>query len=175
MNPQSWIHLRELARVTGSTPGTLKKEVDALLAAGLIQMRQVGNQTQFCVNAQHPVYPELRALIEKTVGVGDVLRQMLQPLSAEIQGAFVFGSVAQASEHAHSDIDVLVIGSVGFAQVVQALYPAQSTIGREINPKVMALQEWQSRQAQADSFVQDVMSKPKLFLLGSEDDLRSAG
>jgi hypothetical protein len=59
--------------------------------------------------------------------------------------------------------------------VVQALYPAQSTIGREINPKVMTMQEWQSRQAQADSFVQDVMSKPKLFLLGSEDDLRGAG
>ena len=41
MNPQQWIHLRELARVTGSTPGTLKKEVDALLATGLIQMRAI--------------------------------------------------------------------------------------------------------------------------------------
>lgn len=73
LNPQRWLHLRELARLTGASAGTLKKELDALTAAGLLKFQKVGNQTQFSANAEHPVYPELSGLIKKTTGLRDVL------------------------------------------------------------------------------------------------------
>lgn len=171
MHPQDWVHLRELARLTGASPGTLKKELDALTAAGLLESRKVGNQTQFSANTQHPVYPELSGLIRKTTGLHDVLASALQPLGEQVEVAFVYGSVASATETTHSDVDVLVIGDVRFGQVVNALYDAQTVLGREINPKVMTREEWQAKQHEGNTFVTELLKKPKLFVVGTEHDL----
>ena len=171
MKPQHWVHLRELARLTGASPGTLKKELDALLAAGLLKSQKVGNQTQFSANAEHPVYPELSGLIRKTIGLRDVLADALQPLGDLVKVVFVFGSMASANEISQSDVDVLVIGDVTFGQVVEALYDAQTTLAREINPKVMTQAEWQSKRDQGNTFVKELVSKPKLFIVGAEHDL----
>lgn len=172
MNPARWVHLRELGRLTASAPGTLKKEVDALVQAGLLITRQVGNQTQFCANVSHPVFNELAALIKKTIGLADVLTQALLPLSPQIHAAFVFGSVARSTDNDQSDVDVMLLGDVSFGQAVHALYDAQKTIGREINPKVMAVKEWQAQLASAAPFVTEVLRQPKLFLIGSERELQ---
>lgn len=171
MSPQKWVHLRELARLTSASPGTLKKELDALLAAGLLRSQKMGNQTQFSANEAHPVFPELSALIRKTTGLHDVLASALQPLADLLEVAFVFGSMAKSTETSHSDVDVMLIGSVTFSQVVNALYDAQATLGREINPKVMTRLEWQSKLAEGNTFVKELMEKPKIFVVGSIDDL----
>jgi predicted nucleotidyltransferase len=171
MNPQKWLHLRELARLTGASPGTLKKELDALQAVGLLRSQKMGNQTQFSANADHPVYPELAGLISKTTGLHDVLATALQPLAGLVEVAFVFGSMARSSETAQSDVDVMVIGDATFGQVVNALYDAQTTLAREINPKVMTRAEWQAKQGEQNTFVKELLSKPKLFVVGTENDL----
>ena len=167
MHPDRSIHLRELARRTQVTPGTLKKELDALSRAGLLLSQRVGNQVQFQANVQHPVFPELQALVRKTVGLTDVLQQALSPLQPEIDLAFVFGSMASGSAHAGSDVDVMVVGNVGFGQVVDALHSAQTTLGREINPKVMSTAEWAQKRAEGNPFVQELLNKPKLILHGA--------
>jgi len=171
MNPEKWVHLRELARLTGASPGSLKKELDTLTAAGLLASRKIGNLTQFSANTQHPVYPELSGLIRKTTGLHDVLASALQPLGEQIDVAFVFGSVASTTETTHSDVDVMVIGDVTFGQVVNTIYDAQITLGREINPKVMTRNEWQVKQREGNTFVAELLSKPKIFVVGTADDL----
>ena len=168
MNPQKWLHLRELARLTGASAGTLKKELDALVDVGLLRLQKVGNQTQFSANTEHPVYPELSGLISKTTGLRDVLAASLKPLASHIEVAFVFGSVAKSTEGAQSDVDVLIIGEATFGQVVNAVYDAQLVLAREINPKVMSRAEWSDKKNAQNSFVQDLMGKPKIFILGSE-------
>lgn len=171
MNPERRVHLRELARLTGASPGTLKKELDALTKAGLLNVQRVGNQTHFSANAQHPVYPELSGLIRKTTGLHDVLARALEPLADGVVAAFVFGSVASGTEAAHSDVDLMVIGTASFGEVVNAVYEAQAAIGREINPKVMKREEWQAKRSAGQAFLNEVMHKPKLFILGTADDL----
>lgn len=172
MRAGQWFHLRELERLTAAASvGSLKKELDLLAGAGLLKIRKVGNQNQFSVNEDHPVYPELKGLVSKTIGLIDVLRAALTPLDQQISVAFVFGSIAQGSDMPHSDVDVMILGDLGFADAVNALYDCQVTLGREINPKLMTLAEWQTRKAAGDSFVQDVLNKPKLFVLGGSDEL----
>lgn len=171
MHPQEWVHLRELARLTGASAGTLKKELDALTKAGLLTSRKVGNQSQFCANTEHPVYPELSGLIRKTIGLCDLLTLALKPLTDQVKVAFVFGSMANGTEKTRSDVDVMVIGSASFGEVVNALYDAQSILGREINPKVMTDQEWHAKQAEGNVFVHELLRKPKLFIVGADHDL----
>lgn len=164
MHPEQSIHLRELARRTQATPGTLKKELDALGDVGLLHRQRIGNQVQFRANTEHPVFPELQALVRKTIGLSDVLQQALAPLQACIELAFVFGSMASGSAHAGSDVDVLIVGDVGFGQVIEALHPAQVLLGREINPKVMTSEEWAKKRAEGNPFIQDLLTRPRLIL-----------
>lgn len=171
MRPEQQIHLRELARVIGAAPGTLKKELDALCEAGLLRAERVGNQVRFCANTAHPVFPELQALIRKTIGLVDALRLSLAPLAGRIDAAFVFGSMASGTESAGSDIDLMVVGDAGFADVVDATYAAQAALGREINPKVMSASEWQAKKAERNAFLQDVLNKPRIMLIGDADVL----
>ena len=171
MRPEQQIHLRELARAIGAAPGTLKKELDALCDAGLLRAERVGNQVRFSANTAHPVFPELQALIRKTIGLVDALRLSLAPLAGRIDAAFVFGSMASGTESAGSDIDLMVVGDAGFAEIVDATYAAQATLGREINPKVMSASEWQAKKAERNAFLQDVLNKPRIMLIGDADAL----
>jgi predicted nucleotidyltransferase len=171
-HPDEEIHIRELARLTGTSAGSLHRELARLADAGLLLRHPRGNQVLYRANRDCPVFTELAGLFRKTGGLSDILRQALAPLSLKIDFALIFGSVARGEETVHSDIDVLVIGHASFTEVVSALYECQSTLGREINPVVYSTEEWVSRRDQGDHFVRDILSRPTLLLMGSLNDAR---
>ncbi|TMH37168.1 MAG: MarR family transcriptional regulator [Betaproteobacteria bacterium] len=175
LHPERALHVREIARLTGTTPGTLNKELVRLHGAGLLERERVGNQVRYAANSSNAIYPELASILRKTVGVADVLADALAPVAASIAAAFVFGSVARGTETAGSDVDVLLIGSLGFGEAVKLLYPAQTTFGREIDPKVFTVAEWRSKLKSKDPFVKDVLAKPKIHLIGNDDELAKLG
>jgi predicted nucleotidyltransferase len=96
--------------------------------------------------------------------------QALSPIAPKLRVAFVFGSVAQGLERAGSDIDVMLIGDVSFRQAVQLLHPTQAALGREVNPRVFAADEFAAK-SKHEPFLADVLAKPKLFLIGNAHDL----
>jgi hypothetical protein len=55
---------------------------------------------------------------------------------------------------------------------LKALYPVQTTFQREINPAAYSLDEFRRRVTRDDSFVSAILAQPKLFLVGSENELR---
>jgi predicted nucleotidyltransferase len=169
LHPDTDYHVRELARQTGTAPGTLHKELARLAAAGLLLRKAQGNQVRYQANQQCPVYPELAGLLRKTTGAAELLADALVPLQPTL--ALIFGSVASGTETATSDVDLLVIGDIGFADLVRATYPVQAELGREINPVVYSVQELQRRVQAQDPFVLDLLRNPKIFLTGTEHDL----
>jgi len=163
-------HVREIARLTGTVAGTLHKELARLADAGLLLKETVGNQVLYGANQDCPVFEEMASIFRKTSGVVDVLADALAPLSDKIVTAFVFGSMASGKETAGSDVDLLVIGDMGFSEVAEAVYSAQEVLGREINPKVYSVDEWNQRLEKKDAFIKELLAKPKLFITGSEDE-----
>ncbi|WP_175953165.1 nucleotidyltransferase domain-containing protein [Burkholderia sp. BCC0405] len=171
LRPDQALHVREIARLTGTTPGTLHKELSKLAEAGILSRDRQGNQVVYRANRSCPIYDELASIMRKTSGMGDVLAEALLPCAEQIGVAFVFGSVARGQETIDSDVDVMVIGTVGFATVVRLLYDAQASLRRDINPKVLSPDEFRDGVARQDAFLQDVLGKPKIFLIGSDHDL----
>jgi predicted nucleotidyltransferase len=104
--------------------------------------------------------------------VHGAIRSALATLEPEIEAAFVYGSVASHREQADSDVDLLVIGKASFTDVVTALNPAQKTLRREINPTVFPVSEFRAKLAAKNHFLRSVMAGQKVFVLGSEDELR---
>lgn len=171
MRPDRAEPVRELARITGISPGTLHRELNALVDYGLLLRQQVGSQVFYRANPDCPVTPELTGLIRKTAGVVDVLREALAPIADRINAAFVYGSMAKGAIHAHSDVDVMLIGDLGFADAVLTLEPAQASLRREINPTVLTRKQFAERLHETGSFIASIWKEPKLWLKGNADEL----
>ncbi len=174
--PDEEFYLREIARAAGTGASSLQRELAALAHAGIIERKVHGHQVYFRANRACPIYEELRGLVVKTFGVTETLTVALQPLAKKIDAAFIYGSVARGEERAGSDIDLFIIGSATFAEVVQAVTPAQEKLGREINPTVYPRVEFVQTVRDKSHFVDTVLSGRKLYLMGSDDELeRLAG
>lgn len=171
LHPERSYYLREIARITATVPGTLKREMDKLLEVGLLTVQKIGNQNHYQANRDCPIYEDLANVLRKTSGLSDVLTAALMPLSEKLQSAFVFGSVASGKTNVKSDIDLLLIGEVTYPEIVPLLHPLQEQLGREINPKIFAVNEWAKLVKDNGAFVHDVLSKPKLFIIGNEQQL----
>ena len=172
LHPDESFHLREIARVTGTQPGTLRRELAQLADAGVLTRERMGNLMRYQADPACPIYDELRGILKKTAGVGDVLREALAPLADKITFAFVYGSVASGAERRASDIDIMIVGTVSFEEVVRALHPGQEKLRREISPNVYGLAEFKRKVKEKGSFLVRVLRDPKLFILGREDDVR---
>lgn len=171
LHPDKTYHVREMARLTGTSAGTLHKELTRLTHAGVLRRQKVGNQVRYSADRDCPVFEELASILRKTSGLVDVLGAALGSVEQDIAIAFVFGSVARGEEQSNSDVDVMLVGRLGFAKVVRALHPAQATLQREINPVVYSLDEFRCRAAGGDAFVRDVLAQPKLFVIGNSNEL----
>jgi len=171
LHPDSSYHVRELARLTGTTPGTLHKELSRLAQAGLLLREAQGNQVRYRANRDCPVFAELAGLFRKTSGVVGVLADALGALEPAPQLALVFGSLARGEENARSDVDLLLIDDCSFGDAVKALHPVQESLQREINPVILGAAEFTRRIEAGDGFIGNILANPKLFVIGTEHDL----
>jgi len=166
-------YLRQLSRRTGISLGPVQREIRQLVDAGLVTKEALGSQTLYRANQASPVFQEMRSLVAKTVGVHDVLLEALSPLKKKIDLAFVYGSVARSQEAGHSDIDLMIVGTVEFGDVVESLGDAQKALNREINSTVYSVREFASKIR--GSFLKTILADKKLFLIGDESVIRELG
>jgi len=171
LRPDERFHVREISRLISVPVGPLHRELKILSEAGIISRHVSGKQVQYQANRDCPIHTELAGIFRKTSGLADLIRAALEPLSDSLASAFVFGSVAKGEERSSSDVDVFVIGAASFTDVVLALADGQTQIGRDINPVVMTQGEFSSKLATGEHFISRIMSEPKIFLIGTEDDL----
>jgi predicted nucleotidyltransferase len=175
LHPDESLHGREIARRTGFPPGTLTRELKRLADVGLLNCERRGNQLAYSANRQSPIFEELAGILRKTSGLADVVAEALKPLADGIDVAFIFGSVARGTETQGSDLDLMIIGSVDFGVVVDALHLAQQQLSRDINPKVFTPRDWRNSLERRDPFLREVVADKKLFLMGGENGLKELG
>ncbi len=170
--PQRSFYANEIIALAGGGSGAVQRELAKLADAGLIKSQRIGNQKHYQVNADAPIYAELRSIVVKTFGLADVIRAALVDIGPQIELALVYGSVAKGNEHAASDIDLMVVGEqISHAQLLAALLPAQQTLGRPINPTLYTAAEFAQRVMEGRSFMTRVLEQPKIFVKGNEDDI----
>ncbi len=166
-------HLQEnLIRLAGLGRGTVQRELGYLTRAGIARRTVRGRQVYFQANADSPIYSELRGLVVKTTGVSDTLRAALGALARHIRSAFVYGSVAKGTERRASDVDVMVIGDVSFAEISEAVGPAEKALGREINPTAYSPDDFRQKIAAKHHFLNSVLQGEKVFLIGDAHELQ---
>jgi len=170
--PDRSFYASELIRDAGTGSGAAQRELARLEGSGLIVARRIGHQKHYQANAASPLYAELRNIVLKTVGLAEPLRDALKPLAEDIRAAFVYGSVASATDQAASDIDLMIISdSLTYGEVFGALERVTRSVGRRVNPTVYTTAEFSKRARTENAFVTRVLEQPKLWVVGSDDDL----
>jgi len=173
--PDQTFHVKEIVRAAGVGSGSVQRELMRLESAGLITSKVSGNRRNFRANRQAPIFDEIRGIVRKTFGVAEPLQAALAPLADVITVAFVFGSVAQGSDTANSDIDLLVVSeSLAYPDILAALSEVEGQVGRTVQPFVLKPKEFQRRLSEGQPFIKGVLERPKIFLIGTANDLPTA-
>lgn len=168
--------IKELIEEAKAGSGAVQREVVRLVDSGLVQVNLQGRQKRYKANPDSPVYPELFSLVTKLLGpeqqVGDVLR----PIFHKIDLALIYGSVAKGTDHADSDIDLMLVSdTLTLEEVFEALGPAESILSRTINPTLYNRNEFEKRRANENPFLKKVLEGQYILLKGSINESRGIG
>jgi predicted nucleotidyltransferase len=169
--PEKWWYLSELADFLHTRPSSLQRELVALVDGGILEQRRDGRRVYFKAETRSPVFRDLRRLFEKTAGLIPTLRIALRPFGDKVACAFVYGSVARSEERATSDVDLMVIGNVGVAELSPALRKTEKRLGREINVTNYSVDEFRKKAARGEHFLTSVLKRGVQFVKGEQSDL----
>jgi len=170
-SPDRAFYLREIIGIAGLGVGQIQRELNRLSKAGIIRRFEQGRHVYFQADDSCPTYEELRSLVLKSVGALGVVRNALEKVSDRIRVAFVYGSIAHGEERQESDLDLLVVGDISFGELVDVLLGAETLLGREVHPTVFSEEEFRSRIADRNHFLESVTKGQKVFAIGNEHDL----
>ena len=174
--PDKSFYTNEIMRWADMGRGTIRRELDRLVNAGLLSVRRLGNQNHYQANQDNPVYTELLGIVKKTFGVADVIRLALKPLDSQIELAFIYGSIAKNTDDKKSDIDLMLVGEgLHYADVMEVLLPLEESLQRPVNPTIYKSTEFLSKLERNSSFLVRVMEQAKLKIKGEIDDFRQPG
>jgi predicted nucleotidyltransferase len=169
--PDKWWYLSELAQFLRTTPSSLQRDLKALVDGGILQQRREGARAYFKADTRSPLFTDLRGLVEKTAGLLPTLERLLERFATGVDVAFVYGSVARGEERSTSDVDLLVIGAVGLAELAPGLRKIEAQLGREVNVTNYARSEFKDKIDAGDHFLTEVLRAPKQFVKGEQRDL----
>lgn len=167
-----FFYTNEIIRLSQVGSGAIQRELAKLSHAGILIQKSVGNQKQYAVNPLCPIYPDLKNIINKTFGIADVLNDALTPLMNNISVAFIYGSIAKNKETINSDLDLLLIGEeLSYAILFPLLESVELKLARTINPTCYSISDWLHKLKSGNNFLNKIMNQPKIFLIGSMDEL----
>ncbi|MDP3981554.1 MAG: nucleotidyltransferase domain-containing protein [Chlamydiota bacterium] len=169
-NPSQKYYLRELERLLGCSAGSIRRELLRFQKDELFFTEKTGNLVYYSLNKKHPFYSELKSIVLKTIGPEGSLKKALSSLG-NIQTAFIYGSYASKTDKPSSDIDRMIVGEPNITELYRQLRILEGKHYREINPTIYTVEEYQCKKAQKRGFISDLLSNPKIMLIGKVDDL----
>jgi len=172
LNPETHFYQREISTLTGLPIRAVQREVRRLQALGLLTSFPRGNQVHYQVHRDFFLFPELKSIFLKTVGLTALLGDALKG-AEDIALAFIYGSYAVDQENTASDIDLLVVGTLSSRALHTILQEAEKLVHREINYTLFSPDEFRTRAKTGNGFLHNVLTGPKLFLIGDENALQS--
>lgn len=170
--PEKSFYSKELVDRAGIGTGTVLRELEKLSEAGLLTVKKIGNQKHYQANPSSPVFEELKGIVRKTFGLSDPLRLALDQFKGRIKVAFIYGSVAKGSDTAGSDIDLMLISDqLTYPDLLVSFSELETQLGRQLNPTIYTGEEFRGKIIAGSNFVVRVIEQPKIFLIGSQDDI----
>ena len=156
--------ISSLAKAAGTSPATVMREVDRLVAAGYVIDSHVGRARLVIADTQHPLYKPLQEIIRYSYGPVPVLQRLLES-QPDIDQALIFGSWAERASgipgHDPNDVDVLVVGTMRPRAAAVLANEATDLLGKEVNIRVCSREDWRTK---SDALLREIARRPTVDL-----------
>jgi len=174
--PDKSFYTNEIMRWADMGRGTVSRELERFVGAGILVVSKAGNQNHYQANANNPIYSELVSIVKKSFGIADEIKQALISLDKNIEIAFIYGSTSKGLDTAASDIDLMLVGhALNYGDIIELLLPVEDALQRAINPTIYDKADFAGKYKEDNSFIARVMEQPKIMIKGVIDDIGKSG
>ncbi len=146
LNSHSSAYLRELAKEFGESTNSIRHELNNLSSAGYLVAREEGRSIYYSANTKHPLYPEIKNLVHKYLGIDKLLDTVIHKILARLgtlHFAFITGDYAKGRDS--GIIDLVLVGDIDQAYLQTCVSKAEKLINRKVRTLVLSQQEYEGK------------------------------
>jgi len=169
VNRSARVYVRQLASQLDVDSTNLSRELAGLEREGLLHSEIEGKQRYYSINPGYSYLKEFFAILQGSIGIMPTLQNALRKITG-VESALLYGSLAKNEADASSDIDLLIIGNPGQAQLAAATRKAEKALRREINYTVLTQKELTRRLKKNDPLLIDIWNDKRIELMGHAND-----
>ena len=153
-NPKTRSYLRELAKEFNLSTNSVREELNQLTKTGLLKFSKNGRQILYMANQDHPLYPELKSMVSKVMGIDRVIDSIVTRLG-ELERAYLIDDYAEGKDT--GIIDLLLVGNVDQYHLNDLSRKTERYIKRKIRSLVLNRDEF-------NDFTQKLENKPHVLI-----------
>lgn len=158
-NKHSKSYLRSLAEEFGESTNAVRHELNNLSNAGYLLSNENGRTIEYNANTEHPLYPELKNLVHKYLGLDHIVENIIKKLG-QVQMAFIVSDYAEGKDT--GIIDLVLVGEIDKQILDRLIVKAEGLIKRKIRSLVLTLKEYKK--------LKNTLSPEKALWLWQEED-----
>ena len=169
-SPSEMYHVREIVRRVGEEINAVRRELARLERTGLLASEWRANRRFYSLKRDQIFFPELLSMINKSIGLGGSILANRSKLG-KIKYAMLSGSFIRGKPYAQNEVDLFIVGTIVMPELAAIVKQEEARRNREINFTPMAEEEFNFRKSRRDPFVINILSKPRVMLIGDEEEM----
>ncbi len=138
-NPLASSYLRELTKEFNTSTNSVREELNALTQTGLLKVEKNGRQVRYMANTHHPLFPELKSMVAKVVGLDQVIDSIVTRLG-NLEQAYLIDDYAEGKDT--GIIDLLLVGRIDEYHLNDLSRKTERYIQRKIRTLVVNPEEF---------------------------------
>lgn len=138
-NPKTKSYLRELAKEFNASTNSVREELNQLTNTGLLKSEKSGRQVFYTANQKHPLFPELKSMVSKVMGIDQVIDSIVNRLG-DLEQAYLIDDYADGKDT--GIIDLVLVGNIDQYHLNDLSRKTERYIKRKIRSLVLSRDEY---------------------------------
>jgi len=154
LNPQARAYLRELAKEFNLSTNAVREELNQMTQTQLLKTEKSGRNVFYSANTAHTLFPELRSMIQKVMGIDQVIDGIVHRLG-NLEKAYLIDDYAEGKDS--GIIDLVLVGDIDSYHLNDLSRKTERYVNRKIRGMVLSGQEF-------EAFLPRLQQRPHVIL-----------
>jgi len=159
-NPKTQSYLRELAKEFNISTNSVREELNQLTKTNLLKSQKNGRQVFYTANQEHPLFPELKSMVSKVMGIDQVIDGIVNRLG-DLERAYLIDDYAEGKDT--GIIDLLLVGNINQYHLNDLSRKTERYIRRKIRSLVLSEDEY-------DDLKPNLENRPRVLIWEAKDE-----